>query len=112
MATKFTASGTLFVNSSGTSVIYKAPDFSNPSGCSIVLSSLVSNKNLENIRVTESIKNGSTLISIPIDNIVVASGSSLETVPNKLVLLSGQTLESTFTASGSLSTTVSVLEIY
>ncbi len=112
MATKILGSGTQFVNTSGTSVVYQAPAFVNSSGCAIIISCLISNGSVANPRVTQQISQGSTTVSLPTNNLVIPSGSSVETVPNKLVLVSGQSLRTTFTSSGSLSVSVAVLEIY
>lgn len=112
MASKFTASGVSLVNTSGTVTAYQAPDFTNASGCAIILSSLIGNGYDGDFQATLDIRQGNTYVSTVIDQLVVPSGASLETIPNKVVLLSGQSISFTANVSGKISTTTSVLEIY
>ena len=112
MASKFTASGVSLVNTSGTVTAYRAPDFTNASGCVVVLSSLIGNAYDGDFLATLDIRQGASYVSTIIDQVVIPSGASLETIPNKIVLLSGQSLNLTASVSGKISTTTSVLEIY
>lgn len=111
MASRFTASGVSFVNASGNSVCYRAPDYTNPSGCSIVLSCLVSNTagNLAPV-FTSSVTFNNSVSSVLAANIPLPSGASVEIIPNKVVLLSGQSIQTTVNPSGSVFVTTSVLE--
>lgn len=112
MASKFTASGVRLVNTSGTITAYQAPNFTSTSGCAIILSSLVANAYGGDFKATLDIRQGTNYISTIIDQVVIPSGASLETIPNKIVLLSGQSLNLTASVSGKISNTTSVLEIY
>ena len=112
MASKFTASGVSLVNTSGTITAYQAPNFTNASGSAIILSSLIGNAYDGDFLATLDIRQGSTYISTIIDQVIIPSGASLETIPNKIVLLSGQSIALTANISGKISTTTSVLEIY
>lgn len=111
MASRFTASGVSFVNASGNAICYESPSYPNPSGCSIVLSCLVSNTAGDYAPVvTTSVFTDTSLTSVVAANIPLPSGASLELIPNKLILLSGQSLQTTVNPSGSIFVTTSVLE--
>jgi hypothetical protein len=113
MASKFTASGVSFVNGSGTFVCYQAPNFTNPSGCAIILSHLFTTDGYEiTPRVRTDIYQGSSVVASIINDVVIPSGASLETVSNKVVLTSGQSLQTSVEPSGSVRVQTSVLEIY
>ena len=112
MPSKFTASGVSLVNGSGTFVAYQSPNFTNPSGCAIILSALLGNGSAGDITSSLIIQQGASSVSNIIDGVVVPSGASLETIPNKVVLTSGQSVNITASASGDLTSTVSVLEIF
>jgi hypothetical protein len=58
------------------------------------------------------IQQGASSVSNIIDGVVVPSGASLEAIPNKVVLTSGQSINITASTSGDLTSTVSVLEIF
>lgn len=113
MASKFTASGVSFVNSSGTSICYQAPSFTNPSGCAIVLSHLFTTEGFSaNPRVRTDIFQSSTVVASVINDVTIPSGASLETISNKVVLTSGQSLRTSVFPSGTVRVQTSVLEIY
>jgi len=113
MASKFTASGVSFVNGSGTFVCYQAPNFTNPSGCSIILSHLFTTDGYSaNPRVRTDIYQSSTIVASIINDVVIPSGASLETIANKVVLTSGQSLQTSVFPSGTVRVQTSALEIY
>jgi hypothetical protein len=113
VASKFTSSGVSFINTSGALTTYQAPHFTNPSGAVVVLSSLCSNTSpSSNLEITSQIYQGSTLVSTIAHRVVVPSGSSLELIPNKVILASGQRVSSVILPSGTNSLTTSVMELY
>jgi hypothetical protein len=112
MPSKFTASGVSLVNTSGTVVAYQSPNYNNPSGCSIVISALVGNGTPGDVITTLNVQQGTGFVSHIIRGVVVPSGASLETIPNKVILTSGQSLNMTAAISGSITSTISVLEIF
>jgi hypothetical protein len=112
MASRFTASGVSLLNTSGAVVAYQAPNFTNPSGCAIVISSLIGNGYPGDAIASMNIAQGSTFISTIVNQVIVPSGSSLEIIPNKVILTSGQSLQFNVVDSGNITSTTSVLEIY
>lgn len=113
MASRFVSSGVEFPNSLGPETLYKAPDFTNPSGAAIVLSCVFANLDGSvPVDISATILQGGTPVSQPASVVEVPAAASLDIVSNKYVLTSGQELRGLVSASGGISVTTSVLEIY
>jgi hypothetical protein len=110
MPETFTNSG-VQLTTTGITDIYQAPTSSGARA--VVISSLAANvTGTVSVQYSVDLTNSSnTLVATVAKNISVPAGATLELIPNKIVLTSGQKLRATAGAASGINVVTSVLEI-